>query len=267
MPSSYGWNDKIKRFFACITAYQISSLIVFVAVVSLWFVAWQVYNQEYDVPSIYRFPTQSAYVYNSTIESNEQYNIVMPFANFNLALYTTSFSAQNPIFVQATLIPQGGEQLSQWKYAPEKQDIMFPYASVYPPSDDITNNNVQSPIIELTKYDDPPHYYGEGEITYMFEGKYSYDFISPLIANTHDIRFMIFPIDPNNDPNHFYLQQPEKFIDFTVSSSDATSTVKTNDIFESLTLVLVGFGFIEAHALISSGVSWLGKRVRRHKIT
>jgi len=252
-----------------------------------WFAVHE-FLQIYDMPLTYTFPTQQAYIYNTTNAgtSNVKENIVIQDGAFNLEFSATSFSAQSPIMVKAMLFPTSEYDMhNNWKYVPQKQVLVFPSFSIHEnttkttqnyaamliflnrpsiystPSNGTLTSYVQSPFIILTKHTDPDYYYGEEKITYMFEGTYSYAFLDTILANAPaNAQYVIYPQNYEQGGIPVTLKEPAKFIDFTVSSSDSTSTIKTNDIFVALTLVTIAFGVIGSHKLIVSGVGWIGGR-------
>lgn len=254
----------IRRFFLDATPKKISNVIVFTSIITISILAWLVYTQNFDNTVTYRFPTQDVVIVN---ETNGKQHVVYDIASLNLVFSTTSFSSQNPIKVKATLYLETRND-KDWKYVPEKQDIIFFGASTYPPIENTDYDYVHNAVITLNKYDDPPHYYGEGQLLYTFEGTYSYKFLRPIVTEAYlNPRILITNsmFDQQFKDSDIFVKEPANFTTFTVSSSDATSTLKINDVFIALTLVLIIFGIIESRELITSCIERMRKSTVSHE--
>lgn len=94
-----------------------------------------------------------------------------------MEMKSTSRSAQNPISITMHLTPKPVFNIIKiedvWKILPDKFHYVFTNALHYPETKD-EYGIPQNEIIELSKYDNPPHYEGSGTVIYQDSGLYNF---------------------------------------------------------------------------------------------
>lgn len=100
---------------------------------------------------------------------------------------TTSLSAQNPIEIEAKMIPSNyflEYDPDPWPYLPQKQYLLFPFALQYPLKQ-TPDGDYFSAFIELTKIDEPREYSGNGKIIFQTSGDHGFVFVGPIFMEEH----------------------------------------------------------------------------------
>lgn len=165
---------------------------------------------------------------------------------------TTSSSAQNPIDMAVQLYPEKvdvNNQTYNWKSLPDKQVIILDDASLYPREYTEPYNFPIPAYIVLKKYDNSQTYFGFKTIIYESEGKHGYFY---LTTEQQKAMTNATPIKPNS------IQIKElNYLSINIGSSDQTSTVESNNFVLALTLVLIGFGFIELRKSLTNIIEWV----------
>ncbi|MDE2588853.1 MAG: hypothetical protein KGL95_04230 [Patescibacteria group bacterium] len=165
---------------------------------------------------------------------------------------TTSSSAQNPIDMYVQLYPEKSDLNNRgydWKNLPDKQIILFDGASVYPREYTKPYNFPIPAYVVLKKYDNTQTYFGFKTLIYESEGKHGYFYLTEMQQKAMT---NLTPIIPNSiqmkEMNHSSIE---------IDSSDQTSTVESNNFVLALTLVLIGFGFVELRKEITNIIEWV----------
>lgn len=147
---------------------------------------------------------------------------------------TSSLSAQNPIDVEAKMIPSeyfDTYKPDPWPYLPSNQFVLFPGAIKYPPKQFSDGSYVQA-YINLTKSDNPREYSGIGKILYQTEGDFGYLFVGPKEINEHSV----------NEGTSFSLNElNDKINKFTIFHVSSDQTVLHNLGKYSIMGTLIGF--------------------------
>lgn len=110
-----------------------------------------------------------------------------PDINMIINFKTTSLSAQNPIEVEAKMIPSeyfNAYHPDPWPYLPNSQLVLFPYAIKYPQKQ-FSDGSYAQGYVNLTKKDNPREYSGTGKILYQTEGDFGYFFVGPQEMKAH----------------------------------------------------------------------------------
>lgn len=172
---------------------------------------------------------------------------------------TSSLSAQNPIDVNVKLFPHGTDlqnHLYYWSDLPDPKEF-----AIFPDSLDFNqtgfaNGIYQTGRVELIKQSNPDRYEGNSRIIYQFESKYGYFFVSYKEMLAHTI----------NGYQHLNSTEFGKRIVnasyFPVGSSDFTTTIRTNNMVNALTLVLIMFGIFETKSELRKYLILVIKRFR-----
>lgn len=228
-----------------------SSVLILSSVIVIGIMAYKAYAGDFN--ELYSF-TPPAFTGGFISQQNPEYPKDM---NMIVFLNTTSLSAQNPITVSAKMYPSvdfSKFNPDPWPHLPEYQYLVFPYALKYPLKAS-AEGDYYSAIIEMKKSDDPRQYYGTGEIVYQFDNKYGFIFIGPKEMQEHV---------KSDGAVHFTASELDGRVNdmtrFTVGSTELTTSLKTNNIFLSLTLVLLAVGIVEVRRNIVAAVSWIGRR-------
>lgn len=226
--------------------------------------AWRAYDREFDTVYTYEPPFL---IQNGTFTDQHNNSVTVPMKYF-VRLNTTSLSAQNEINVDTKLFPDQNfvnYALEHSQILPSHIFLIFPDALKFPP-DAGPEGRYTDGFIILNKTDDNTpnlHYYGSGKIYYQFEGENGY----VLYDSSEGVKF-----GGKEEQKVTFLNATElkehvnKDIKYSVGSSDLTATLKTNDIFLSLTLVLVGFGVIESKDALTRGIIWFYEHVPVKKV-
>lgn len=110
-----------------------------------------------------------------------------PDIDMKVIFKTTVLSAQNPIEVEAKMIPSEYFYLydpDPWPYLPSKQYLLFPGALKYPQKT-FPEGDFVAGYVELQKSDEPREYHGNGKIIYQTSGDYGFLFVGPKFMDEH----------------------------------------------------------------------------------
>lgn len=156
---------------------------------------------------------------------------------------TSSLSAQNPVDVTVDLLPDPNDikkYIRDWTQTDPEIYAVFPNSVDYNQTLFKDTNYYQTGIVKLQRIDTPIYKYeGNGKIFYQFEGKYAY-----FIVTDHELRDHMKGKYEVLNSNEFGKRMTNDTY-FPVGSSDFTTTIKTNNIFNALTLILITFGIFE----------------------
>lgn len=225
-----------------ITVIFLIAIITLIATLTLYAMHGQFNMKPY-------YPTPIQIPFNVTLQNS---NKTIELKAMSVVWYqTTSASAQNPIDVFVQLYPEKVDERNQtysWKSLPDKQVIILDDASLYPREYAGPYDFPTPAYIVLKKHDNSQTYFGFKTIIYESEGKHGYFYLTEEQQNAMT---NLTPIKPNS------IQMKElNYSSMNIGSSDQTSTVESNNFVLALTLVLIGFGFIELRKSITNIIEW-----------
>lgn len=170
-------------------------------------------------------------------------------------LHTKSLSALSPISVDAKVYESVTQKISPelWKALPDNLFLVFPYALVLPLQQNPYGDYLGEQILFTKNKNSTLHEYdANGTMEYQFEGRYGY-LIVP--ESTEKNNLVSSGIDIYNS-----TEMDRKIPDyekFPIGSTDRTTSLMTNSITLTLTLMLIGFGVFELRNAIRDGIIWL----------
>lgn len=193
---------------------------------------------------------------NETIPINS-HTVHLHFISFAF-MRTTSLSSHNPIEIKVKLYPNQTELDAtnyNWDNLPPLQMMVFDHASVYPRQYNPLSEYPIPAYLILKKYNNPNYYYGNRTIIYESEGKHGYFYFTPEQVNQLYITKTV-----SVTPNHEQTVELN-FSGINIGSSDQTSVARTNNIFVTLTLVLIGFGVVDQRDRLREGFQWVSHAI------
>lgn len=232
------------------TANKIIALIVisFIVIAGLSYLG--LFNETYH----YRLTT-TLHPINVTL-SNGDYETVN--LRSIVSLHTTTLSAKNPIHVEMRLEPEPNDTKNKnydWSQLQTQKHhyAIFDGSIFYEPLKR-ENNEYMTGVIQLEYHDNPPHYYGDGNIEYQFEGGNGYFYITDKEAeeNAQDNYVVLENIKFENRTN-------KKTI-FPVGSSEQTITLKNNNLILGVTWIFIAFGIIQTKDWVRTAIITTIKR-------